>query len=108
MHLPSSTCLRILLPLVALNAGAETGPWPGRGPRVFAFYPRHGPSGTKVTLFGTQLDQVQGVALGQMNVSFLVQDARRVLFVVPPGAVSGRVLVRAAGRVLPSPGTFTV
>lgn len=108
MFLPASTCLRILLPLAALNAAAEPRPWPARGPRVFAFLPRHGPVGTKVTLFGMHLDQVQGVALGQVNVSFLVQDPYRVLFVVPPGAVTGPILVRAAGKVLPSPGAFTV
>ncbi len=81
---------------------------PASRPLLFFFLPRHGAPGTRVTVYGTGLEQVKAVAVGKANAPFQVLDDRRLLLVVPDDAATGPIVVATAAGTFRAPGAFTV
>jgi hypothetical protein len=77
-------------------------------PNIASFFPRRGPIGTRVTINGANLDDVNRVRLHRKNVSFSILSPTRIRFRVPPGARSGRIDVRSPDGSDTSNGRFIV
>ncbi len=77
---------------------------------ITALTPSSGVPGTLVAIDGTGLTGLKpgDVTFANVPAEFSEVSAARVLAVVPAGAVTGKVRIRAGGNLAISPGTFTV
>ena len=70
-------------------------------PTITGFYPATGPVGTQVTIVGTGLSSVTGVSFGGVAATFTVLSDTRIVATVPPGAVTGPIVVTILGSASP-------
>ncbi len=77
---------------------------------VSGFTPAAGPVGTPVVLTGARMDQAIGVTFGAVAApAFHVDNDGQITVPVPPGAVTGNLVIQTAGGPVPVPGgSFTV
>ena len=88
----------LLLPSLAL----------GQAPTITGFTPTIGPSGTVVTISGTNLTNTKAVLINGLSVVVSNKTAATVSFVVPPAAASGKLRLTTAGGTALSGARFLV
>ncbi len=77
-------------------------------PAITSFGPGSGPIGTAVTITGTNLGGTVGVLVGSVVTVPTSVSATQVVFAVPPGAVTGHIVLLTTSGAATSAGTFTV
>jgi len=78
--------------LSVLAAGSDDPGDPATQPVVTGFGPASGPAGTEVTVTGSNLGDVTGVAFGGVDAaSFMVTSPQQLTAVVPPAAATGPI-----------------
>jgi len=103
--------MRVALPIlatIALVVGTLLVIPRGSSPSVASFFPATGAPGTTVTIHGTGLAQVTSVDFGGASARYTRGDDGQLRAVVPDGARSGPVVVRAAGHEGASARSFAV
>ena len=82
---------------------------PGSSPTITSFSPTSGPTGTTVTIEGTNFTGTTAVAFGGIGgESFTVESSTRIIAVVPMGANTGPITVTNASGTGTSATDFTV
>lgn len=78
-------------------------------PSISDFSPKNGPVGTVITITGTSLKQTKSITVGKaVTASFTVVSDTQLTVPVPPGAVTGKIIVKTLGGSVTAKGTFTV
>ena len=78
-------------------------------PTITGFTPTSGPAGTVVTITGARFTGVLGVAFGgAAATTFTANSGTQITATVPPGAVTGQIIVTAPNGVAISSGNYTV
>src|SRR5207302_324899 len=77
-------------------------------PTMTAFTPASGPTGTGVTISGTNFTLTTAVRFNGLSASFTVSSATAIQATVPAGATTGPLTVTTPGGTAPSAGAFTV
>src|SRR5439155_2934120 len=77
-------------------------------PWICAFTPAEGQPGSKVTITGSGFNQASSVAIGGSRASFTLESATKITMVVPRGAVSGPITVRAPNGTVTTSANFTI
>ncbi len=77
-------------------------------PAITSVSPGSGPIGTPVAITGTHLLGTVGVKIGSIIAVPTSVTATEVDFTVPPGAVTGRIVILNPAGSATSPGSFTV
>ena len=95
---------------IAGCAGGASNPPPQQNtaPTIASFSPTSGPSGSSVTIAGTNLTGANAVAFNGMVATFTVNGATQITATVPNGATTGRVLVTTTRGTASSAANFTV
>lgn len=77
-------------------------------PSITSLSPVAGFPGSTVTINGSGFDLTSKVELGSQNTTFTFVNSNTITFVVPNGAISGRVKVTSPGGTSTSTNNFTV
>jgi hypothetical protein len=77
-------------------------------PTIAGFSPASGPSGSSVTITGTNLTGATSVAFNGMAAAFSVTSATQITATVPSGATTGRISVTTSSGTAASAASFTV
>jgi IPT/TIG domain-containing protein len=77
-------------------------------PWICAFTPAEAPAGAKVTITGTGFNQASGVAINGKRASFRLNSGTQITMVVPRGAGTGPIVVKAPKGTATSSARFTV
>jgi hypothetical protein len=96
---------------IAMNGDAHVWAWFDKVPTttITSFLPASGSVGTQVTITGTNLSGATEVTFGGVaTTSMTVDSATQVTAFVPPYAMSGPIVVTAAGGTATSSTDFTV
>ena len=91
---------------VIVSSTAVTSP-----PTITSFTPASGPTGTSVTISGTNFTGATTVRFNGgtgVSASFTVSSATAIQATVPAGATTGPLTVTTPGGTAPSAGAFTV
>lgn len=96
---------------IAGCAGGASNPAPPQqntAPTISSFSPASGPSGSSITIAGTNLTGASAVAFNGMAATFTVNSATQITATVPNGATTGRVSVTTTRGTASSAASFTV
>jgi IPT/TIG domain len=77
-------------------------------PWICAFAPTEAEPGTKVTIRGSGFNQASRVAIGRKRAPFKLESGTTISMVVPRGATTGRIRVKAPNGTATTLGKFTV
>jgi hypothetical protein len=75
---------------------------------VKRFSPKAGAPGATLTIKGTNLTQVNAVAIGGVPASLVSETAKTLVVTVPPGASTGLTTLSGWSGDVTSPSTFKV
>src|SRR5439155_7311158 len=88
---------------VIVSSTAVTSP-----PTITSFTPASGPTGTSVTISGTNFTGATAVLFNGVSASFTVSSATAIQATVPAGATTGSLKVTTPGGTATSTSSFTV
>ena len=72
------------------------------------FSPKTGAPGTRLTIKGTNLTEVNDVTIGGVEASIVSETAKKLVVTVPPGASTGLITLIGWSGDVTSPSVFTV
>lgn len=93
--------------IVMADAALRSVP-PPVPPTITSFSPTLGPSGTNVTITGSNFKAVTNVTFNGTSANFTVVSPTQILAIVPAGATSGVIGVATRTGTAVSPSSFTV
>src|SRR5262249_21758062 len=110
MALAASACAAVAVQAAQAQPGPSLGidGAKGKRPQITSFSPSNGPSGTKVTVNGSNLNGARTVTFNGSNASFTVVSANQLTALVPANPTSGPIGVTNAAGTAMSGSPFTV